>query len=226
MTSNARVLFFLSFLGLLAWLALRTHAPEKRSTFKKQPVAPALNLKAQIGVTNSQLAASLQDFTAPAQKSPAKMAQSQDPTDSLRTQARQFLLRLYGAQKAFWAEHGRYTTDLTALGIRPPGLEIPFKFGFLKPFHPEELLANALVREDPSRTNSDHFLLELEPAHQQRYAYVSSLESLDLSQHASACHLGCTASEQDFEVLLVYPTASGKVEVWTVSGDRRIDFYK
>ncbi|MFN8790766.1 MAG: hypothetical protein ACK5Y2_04845 [Bdellovibrionales bacterium] len=226
MTTNSRLTFFLLVLGLLAVVIDGVRSHDEGSALKTRRPSAALVSTAQLGSANSRLPAKLEGSNTPPPQGLAPATKSQHTTEQLRAQARRFLLRLYGAQKTFWAQHGRYTTDLLALGLRPSELEIPFKFGFLRSFEPESPLADALLKEDPSRLNSDFFLSELEPARQERYVYSPSVEKLDLSRYASSCRFQCTADEHKFEVLLVYPTSHDQVDIWTASSDQRIDLYK
>lgn len=144
--------------------------------------------------------------------------------EKLRSEAKMSLAANYTALKAFYAEWNRYTTDLKAMGFTPIKSELHFKLGFTKQFQPSE--ANQNTNEDFSSTknlSTDTFIGEKEAQSGQIFRYAPGLDSINLDEYSRYCERGCTATDKDFEILLILPLLnSKKVDVWVVNEKKEI----
>ena len=141
----------------------------------------------------------------------------------LRAQAKSHLASLYTAQKAFYAEHGRYTSDLVFLGWTPNQAAMDFRVGFLEEFRPTKPIEQDGTVEDPSRMDADEFVGAPLPESTERIHYTAMAEKLKLADYAKFCKKGCKAGAHGFEILLVLPLGtSGKVDVWAITHDKEM----
>lgn len=106
---------------------------------------------------------------------------------------------IYIAEKAYFAEYARYSTDLLHLGWTPEGNPLVMKAGFLRPFQP----ANLAPEEDSRRLNTDIFLNDRNALDQsgKRYEYDTQAKSVELNSLTKYCQAGCTASADSFELI-------------------------
>lgn len=127
------------------------------------------------------------------------------------------LASLYTAEKAFYAEYNRYSSDLKAIGWLPDPGESDVKVGFA-----EASTGEAIEGEDPeARMDSDY--LQQQSIPDASYTYSKWADGLSVKNLSGQCRNGCRASEHRFEIMAVSRTGpQGKPEVWTINDDKEI----
>ncbi len=131
---------------------------------------------------------------------------------------------IYGAEKSFYSEYARYSTDFRSIGFSPEmGKELWAKIGFVNAYLPKG-------EEKPVPSDEGHFL-SIED-----YATLSSQEGggtlqfrptaqgLDLAEWARYCSVGCGSSNgQDFEVMAAAKIfEDGPPEIWVIDGVKHL----
>ncbi len=138
----------------------------------------------------------------------------------LRSEAKMTLASNYAAMASFRAELNRYTTDLKSAGFMLSKSEISYKLGFLKQFHPAGD-NNQNTNEDfhsEKNLTTDTFIGEKDSLSNQIFKYATGVENINLDDYSKYCKKGCTASANEFEILLVLPLPnSSQVDVWTIN---------
>lgn len=127
------------------------------------------------------------------------------------------LASLYTAEKAFYAEYNRYSSDLKAIGWLPDPGESDVKVGFA-----EATTGEVIEGEDPeARMDSDY--LQQQSIPDASYTYSKWADGLSVKNLSGQCRNGCRASEHRFEIMAVSRTGpQGKPEVWTINDDKEI----
>jgi hypothetical protein len=145
--------------------------------------------------------------------------------ENMRSEAKMSLAANYTALMSFHAEWDRYTTDLKSMGFAPYRSELIYKLGFIKQFQPSEV-ANQNTNEDFNSTKNlttDAFIGEKESQSGKVYRYAPELNNINLDEYSKYCQRGCTATDKEFEILLVLPLLnSGKVDVWIINEKKEI----
>jgi hypothetical protein len=136
--------------------------------------------------------------------------------ERIRSQVRVSFAGLYTGEKAFFAEYGRYTTDLALTGWIPPQTRMNFKLGFLSAYEPEKFLE----RESPRAMDSDSFAHERDPEMRERFEYSRGNAAINLQEYQTYCKEGCTANAKRFELIGVIDFGNGHREVWGIN-DRK-----
>jgi hypothetical protein len=122
------------------------------------------------------------------------------------------LSALYGAQKSFYAEYGRYSTDLNAVGYSPQEKERMSRAGFLRPFRPEGLAGS----EDPSFLSLDQF-------NPQQFKFSRSAKGLSMPNLSNYCRQGCSADEAQFEIIAAAQFSPGaEPDVWVINQNKEL----
>lgn len=138
----------------------------------------------------------------------------------LRNEAKLSLASNYVAMISFKAEWNRYTTDLRSAGFTPNKSELSYKQGFINQFQPADK-ANQNTNEDFHSTKNltvDTYIGEYDSQSEQIFRYAPGVENINLDDYSSYCKQGCSASANQFEILLVLPLPnSNKVDVWTIN---------
>lgn len=156
--------------------------------------------------------------TKPAPPPPRRLSEAE--ITKLRSQAKIGLAANYAAQKSFFAEYGRYTTDLYAVGWMPEENPLPYKAGFLQPAQPANLPAN----EDPRRLDTDALLRDPESPARSGRLYTPSAEAISLADLSGYCKLGCTASERSFELLVAFNLDDdATLDVWRITDKKELE---
>ncbi len=141
----------------------------------------------------------------------------------LRSGVKLNLSTIYSAQKAFFSDYKRYSTDLIYVGWAPNVAKMNFKLGFLQPFRPKTLSTSDGTEEDPSRLDSDEFLQTPFADSGDRFHYSKAAEAISLFDYEKFCRQQCTANSKGFEVLVVLPLGeSGRVDVWSISDKKEL----
>lgn len=151
----------------------------------------------------------------------AKPAKALPPAEieQARGGAKVALAANYAAQKSFFSEYRRYSTDLYASGWRPSELPLAYKAGFLAPYFPAQLLPE----EDPRRMDTDAILAE-HPARDGGPFYTPATEAISLAGLSAQCRSGCTASEHGFEMLVAFNLdADPTLEVWRINEKKELE---
>ena len=163
---------------------------------------------------------------APKPKSEAKWSKEDlAEIQQRRSNAKFALASGFTAQFAFHAEYERYTTDLKSLGFVPMQNELNYKMGFINQFHPAAD-DNQSTHEDWDSTKNlttDTFIGEPTDKPDQKFTYAPETNAINLHDYARYCERGCTASDQEFEMLVVFPLPhSDRVDVWIVNEKKEI----
>ena len=199
---NRRRAFLLAcFAAALLWTS--------RGTGEKVPFAPLADAPPPSPPVRSAPAPAAQatDEARETSAAPARPAQGISPEERLerangiRSSMKVSLAALYAAQKSFYSEYARYSTDFNALGYSPEDETFRHKTGFLKTFTPLEPTSEteARSRQVSSFDELDAYYRERDP--NGRLPFSPETESLDLEDAARFCRKGCTASETEFEIL-------------------------
>jgi hypothetical protein len=131
----------------------------------------------------------------------------------LQSEMKIALSALWGAEKSFFSEYHRYSTDFNQIGYVPDeGRLLHAKVGFLRPFNPSH--PNPNERPDNMSTESLH------EANPDAYSFSPEASEVTLADAARYCHEGCTASDTGFE-LVVVSKLNGRLDVWTLN-DRKV----
>ena len=171
-------------------LPLPPPAAENRPPLGKAPTAPP----ARAGTT------------------PALAPPSEEELRQTQMEMKISLAALYGAEKSFFAEYNRYSTDLRAIGYQPEaGKELRAKMGFLHAFNPHRPEKN----ERPDFMSTEEYVSDP----QYRLKFTPEAEAAHLDDAARFCHQGCTASDSGFEIAIV-TTTNGQSDVWTVNHNK------
>lgn len=201
-STNKRRAFLLACLAAaLLWIARGTgngdhQAPQAEAPLAPPPARSTLPPPAQaIDVARVRSAAPVRP--APALSPEERLARAQGIRSSMKIS----LAALYGAQKSFYSEYARYSTDFNALGYSPGENVLRHKTGFLKTFAPKEPASETegRSRQVSSFDELDAFYRERDP--NGRMPFSPETESVDLEDAAHFCRKGCTASETEFEIL-------------------------
>ncbi|MCO5142595.1 MAG: hypothetical protein M9962_05855 [Oligoflexia bacterium] len=137
--------------------------------------------------------------------------------ESIRREMKITLAAMYAAQKSFYSEFGRYSTDLLSIGYFPSDKEVKIKFGFLEPYVP----STAARGEDPRRLDSDQLLASTKK--EERWVYEKTSKNIQLGDYRSYCANRCTASDRHFEVMVVAQFRDGSnPEIWTIDDKKNL----
>jgi hypothetical protein len=143
----------------------------------------------------------------------------------MRSNAKANLASVYTALVSAQGEWGHYSTDLNAIGYAPNGNLMPFKLGFLSPYHPP--IESSLNMGEPDQTTefltTDQFNNKIRSNSKEPTYYNDLADKIKLSDYAQYCKKECTATDNEFEVLLVLPLLDLQhVDVWTVNDRKEI----
>jgi len=129
-----------------------------------------------------------------------------------RSEMKVTLAGIYGAQKSFYAEYGRYSTDLNALGYSPEGEKRMSRAGFLRPFQPEVFAGS----EDPNSLNIDQFENKV-------FKFSRSAVGVSLGNLSRYCRQGCTADNDQFELIAAAQLSPGaEPDVWVINQNKEL----
>jgi hypothetical protein len=156
-------------------------------------------------------------------REPKKELPNEATLKSLRSGAKLNLAMIYTAQKSFFSDFKRYSTDLIYVGWAPNVARMNFKLGFLHQLRPKNLIMSEGTTEDPSRMDSDEYLQTPFNDSGDRYHYSKAAESISLFDYEKFCRQRCTANADGFEVLVVLPLGdSGRVDVWSITDKKEL----
>ncbi len=186
------------------------------------PAKAPLNLKPQEDTTKTF--ALQKGETSKLSEAPASQPLSEEKVKELRSMAKLQLASSYSAFKAFYVEYNRYTTDLKSAGWWPSTPVMGYRMGFVQPFYPGEgLVINEDLKEDPRALENDILINQKDEIGQTTYSFDTNAEKLRLQDYAHLCEKGCSATEEEFEVLLVLPLGdTGKTDVWTINEKKEL----
>ncbi|HEY8280797.1 MAG TPA: hypothetical protein VIH99_14295 [Bdellovibrionota bacterium] len=145
---------------------------------------------------------------------------SDSEVSKVRSDMKISLAAIYGAQKSFYSEYHRYSTDLRQIGYSPESPQkLSFKTGFLAPFYPQNLNKT----EDPRFRSFDDYVESDRSTPDQGIHYANGAESLDLSSAQHFCKQGCTADAEHFEVITAANLDNDPdLDVWILSETKTI----
>lgn len=158
----------------------------------------------------------------------ATAAEASDQTDEpgvspharqIRGELKLVLSGIYSAEKAFFSEAGRFSTDFDVLGWMPLARELKVKAGFLYPYSPPP---------DEFRDRGDRFdtdqLVEASQVYddpQSRMVYAETARKVSLRTLGSYCEMNCTADAKGFEVIAAANLdEDDDLEIWRIN-DRK-----
>ena len=212
-------------LGLLTGLVAAWLLTGEREHDVLAPVVSDFNreaLDAAIGSDSLQT-----ESAAPARQPASTKTAAQPPATeppeikSLRSRIRFSLSTIYVAQKSYFNEHKRYTSDLLAAGWNPMDREkeLPYRAGFLKEFIPETY-DDLYFREDPRRMTAE--LLYSDPQMGDSYRIADNARRLYLPDFEHLCQNDCGVYADGFEFMLAAPLPGGGVDVWTINENKEL----
>jgi hypothetical protein len=151
---------------------------------------------------------------------------------SFQFAARADLNLLLKAEKAFFAQHGFYTTDLASLALEPKF--VYYKFGFVQPGSVSAPIQRAGGKEgthategpkslniDPSRKDLDA-LKAAKPQMELEYAKETRLAEIDFSKLNQFCS-DCTATSDRFKAIAAANLdADPTLDLWTIDQDGQV----
>ncbi|MES3038891.1 MAG: hypothetical protein V4736_13360 [Bdellovibrionota bacterium] len=148
---------------------------------------------------------------------------SAEEINEIRSNAKTALAAVYTSQQAYFAEFGRYTTDLKSLGWTPPKATLDFKLGFLIGSIPPESNATDDLPEETSRMDTDIFIGEEMEETREKYQYDEVTEKIKLQDYARLCPNGCTATQEGFEMLIAVPLGDEQhVDIYLINSEKEI----
>ncbi len=129
-----------------------------------------------------------------------------------RSEMKLSLSAMYGAEKSFFSEFHRYTTDFNGMGYAPEREVITIKTGFIVPYYPAKLVGN----EDPRLMSYDeYYTSERRPS---SVAYAPGVENIRLGDLSNLCKMGCTATDTGFELISATNLdADDDLDVWLIN---------
>ncbi|MGZ3650153.1 MAG: hypothetical protein ACXVCS_02035 [Bdellovibrionota bacterium] len=133
----------------------------------------------------------------------------------IQSEARISLASLYSAEKSYFSEYNRYSTDFNQIGYSPEGdktKQLHVRAGFLRAYEPEH--PNKFER--PDFMSNEEFVKMEKPW----VSYAPEAEKASLEDASRYCHEGCTASDHGFEIAVV-SQINGQTDVWTIN-DRKM----
>jgi hypothetical protein len=142
--------------------------------------------------------------------------------EKVRAFAKATLSSLYAAQRAFHSEKGRYSTDLKALGWAPGDRLLTYKMGFVEAFQPEKKDSG----EVPEDMSTDSFMGHVDPDTNKEFAYHRDVQDTIIENYRGLCQDHCTASTDNFEVMLVIPIGKGREDVWLINSNKELRLVK
>ncbi|WP_413288485.1 hypothetical protein [Bdellovibrio sp. HCB337] len=162
-------------------------------------------------------------YEKPKAGAPAEFTVSEEERQRIYSEIKSNLASIYVAQKAFFAETGRYSTDLKAIGWDPLDGEINLKVGFLEPSTEGDLVPD----ETPQgRMDSDYLMgLKIDPLSGDKvsYEYSKFAQNISLKNFSQYCRRGCSATSNRFEVMAISKTGPhGEPEAWIIDDDKNI----
>lgn len=137
----------------------------------------------------------------------------------IRTEIKISLSGLYAAERAFFAEAGRYSTDFDVVGWMPTSQKLSAKVGFLYPYQPPP---------DEYRDRMDRFdtdqIVEASKTYEDPESHMSYQDSaarVSLRSLGSYCEMNCTADATSFEaVAAANLDDDDELDVWRIN-DRK-----
>lgn len=145
---------------------------------------------------------------------------TREEVESVRQVAKSQLAGMYTAQRSFHAEFDRYTTDLTAMGYAFDEGEINAKIGFLREYSPPDKIDE--LNENPENMNTDS-LVASKAGEVPKNTYTDAASKISLDNLSGYCKRGCTANENEFEMLVAVPLGGGRVDVWLVNSKKEME---
>ncbi|MNK08111.1 hypothetical protein D3C87_260380 [compost metagenome] len=222
MKSSKKYLLVLLLIAILAFLFYRREAPVEKNDIKPG-VEPEVLETVQQDTSSGSFKESDLNVPDPAEQAFSKAAHRMDvmteeEREKVRSEVKVMLSSLYVAEKAFFAEYGRYSSDLQAIGWRPDSGEMNVKVGFAEPS------TSASINEGENleaRIDSDYLVLESE-GQQEPYQYSKWAKDLSLKDLSHYCSIGCTASDTRFEIMAVSRSGpNGEPEAWVINQDKQ-----
>jgi hypothetical protein len=123
------------------------------------------------------------------------------------------LMAIYGAEKSFYSEYRRYSTDFRALGYMPEG-ELSSKAGFVSGYNPEKLVG---VEDSRFLTTDDIMEIEKQNDAAAGFRYGSTAMDVNIKDSGQYCQRGCTADGEHFEVMSIAQLKEGQSpEAWVI----------
>lgn len=209
--------FFIAILiaALLSFFFYRRQKTEPAATPESEPAISAPTI-------DSPPANSATSTTKPT-SNPKNLSElpplTEKEVEAIRSDIKVSLSQIYTAEKSFFSEYNRYSTDLNhGAGFRPSDKYRPAKVGFLTSYNPNDLLEN----EDPRYLDTDSYVndAELPVGH---FVYQPSAQKIVLSDYSRFCEAGCTADAEHFEVIAVAQLVEGNPpDIWIINDKKKI----
>lgn len=228
MSQEKKWILGIGFLILIIALLFLTKTKEQN---KIQTIEPTADVLADPPITTEAIST---EAHTPAHSSPESVhipAENAVPPEVLqaRQEAKGTLSSAYTALKAFQAEYGRYSTDFYALGYEPMQIQqkgvVNFKVGFAKAFYSEELIENEEILENPESMSSDTYMrtpINITSPEREVASYSEPVKKISLDDYQKYCSMGCTATNDSFEIILVRPLEGHGNDVWIINDKKEI----
>lgn len=137
----------------------------------------------------------------------------------IRMEMKISLASIYAAEKAFFAEYGRYSTDLAAIGWQPDNSTLRARVGFLRAFYPSKTNESS---ENFDRLSSNELLEHLNTTRTEQFGYGPTALPIEFGDSLQKfCDSDCTASDAKFEVIAAADFGSG-MEVWRINEKKQL----
>lgn len=137
--------------------------------------------------------------------------------EKARASAKGRLFSAFAALKSYYYQNHRYTTDLDALGLQPmPPMN--YKMGFLREFNSTDLDQY----ERPTIMNTDKYIGRKITV-SESFQYTPEADKISLDSLSGFCKHYCTATENDFEIILAYPLGNDRYDVWTINSNKELE---
>ncbi|MBS1970093.1 MAG: hypothetical protein JSU04_07280 [Bdellovibrionales bacterium] len=227
MSTSQKYLFAAIVVGLLGFFYFQHQQKTVEATTASQSTQPLQALPAvKASVSTTEKPIEITKSSAPSQAAAAQpAAATNDATGEMSEEMRQKvyseikvqLSSLYTAEKAFYAEYNRYSSDLKTIGWLPDPGEMNIKVGFA-----EASVGEVNDGEDPEGRMDSDFLQAISVP-DASYGYSKWAQGLSLKNLSGQCRNGCRASEHRFEIMAVSRTGpGGEPEVWVMNDDKEM----
>ncbi|MBX3019572.1 MAG: hypothetical protein KF767_16915 [Bdellovibrionaceae bacterium] len=137
----------------------------------------------------------------------------------IRSEIKISLSGLYAAERAFYSESGRYSTDFDVVGWMPTSQKLSAKVGFLYPYQPSpDEYRDRMDRFDTDQAVEASKTFEDPDSHM---SYQDSAIRVSMRSLGSYCEMNCTADANGFEAIAAANLDDDdELDVWRIN-DRK-----
>lgn len=139
----------------------------------------------------------------------------------IRSEIKVSLSGLYAAEKAFFSESGRYSTDFDVVGWMPTSQKLSAKVGFLYPYQPPQ----DEFRDRMDRYDTDQ-AVEASKSFEDPDSYLTYQDSalrVTLQNLSSYCEMNCTADARGFEAIAAANLDDDdELDIWRINDKKEL----